>query len=70
MSPGMRYSILVVALVVLVWHWPILWEVGLVGILGGAAWWLSQPKPDSEETGAGESGIKPDGLAPGEDEDQ
>jgi hypothetical protein len=62
MSPGARYLLLVVVLVALVWHWPILWEVGLVGILGGAAWWLAQPKPDadtdaekSEEEGAGES---------------
>ena len=48
MWPGARYFLLVLFLVALVWQWPILWELGLVGILAGAAWWLSQPKPEAE----------------------
>jgi hypothetical protein len=42
-KPGALYALLLLLLAALVWWQPILWELGIVGALAGAAWWLTRP---------------------------
>jgi len=42
----LKYLALLAALGALVYTFPILWEIGLVGAIGGAIWIFAWPKDD------------------------
>ncbi len=60
MSAGLRYCLLLLLLAALVWWQPILWEVGLVGVLAGTAWLLSRPDPAAASEDVGEVPVVPE----------
>jgi len=45
---GLLYLILLAALTGLVRQWPFLWEIGVLGAIGGA-YWIFFREPPSEE---------------------
>jgi hypothetical protein len=51
--PGALYALLLLVLAALVWWQPILWELGIVGALAGAAWWLTRPPQSGQGEDSG-----------------
>ncbi len=43
----LKYLLLLAGLGILVYWLPLLWELGLVGAIGGAIWIFAWPKTDS-----------------------
>jgi hypothetical protein len=47
----LKYLLLLLSLSIVVYWMPLLWELGLVGVIGGAIWIFAWPKPDTSSDG-------------------